>query len=187
MEIKNKKTTVSKGVASVFRIRHNTIEGWADVFLTTGDSSVSVMINSDYGVFSYSTEYCSRSPIEFIANVSKHYILKKLLGDERLVVDEVACRNEILDDIRRCYDSGSISECEAKVAVEYIDELQFNNPSLYYYQITNHDVLGSIYNETDSIPDTTTDNSVCEPLWNDIWLPFANQLKQEIKSKSEPK
>ncbi|MGR5365964.1 hypothetical protein [Photobacterium damselae] len=180
MEIGNKNTTILKDTSSLYHIRHDTIEGWADVFLATGDCSVSVMINSDYGVFSYSTEYCSRSPLEFIANASKNHILKKLFGKHRYVIDKEACINQILVDIKNACNSGVISEDDSKRAVAYIDELQFSDPSLYYYQIVTDVVLGSIYQDSNNIPVHSTDNHICEPLWNDIWLPFTNQLKKEI-------
>lgn len=177
-----KNTTITETTATVYKVRHNTGEGWADVFLLIEDTSITITINSDYGFFCYDTPNCGKDPLNFLINLRRDYVLKKVLQNKQFKINKEACIAELLVDIDTALENEEIDRDEAQDARNMIDDLSLDDKNLYYYQLHQDNTFLKIYPDCEFIPHPRKESHLCGDFWDDIWLPFISHLKTDLKT-----
>jgi len=159
---------------------------WAKINLDCGEKSVNVMISSDYGEFNYYWGATGLNPKKFLCDIDMHYAMKKLMGGthEMYEPDFEARKIRINEMIIEYRFDGSISKEEARNAwdkAKEIFEYCQNSNDKYYEKFYTSDEFKDIFYDCESIPECTKLKPKVTQVWNDLWKPFVEYLKTEVK------
>ncbi|HCG9411647.1 TPA: hypothetical protein NKA80_004438 [Vibrio parahaemolyticus] len=174
-------TTVTKSNAELYRVRHNTCEGWGDVILICGKESVSVMINSDYGSFSHVWIHCGCEPKAFLCDMDFHYTMKKLSNYNLYIDNPQSYPAEIKERIivARRHDENLTKE-EAREAWEDMLNTEHSEGDLFFKELIDHPLFGKVFGDYEYLPSAKMIDPHCQDLWDRVWTPFIKQLKEEL-------
>lgn len=160
---------------------------WAKINLDCGEESVNVMISSDYGEFNYYWGYCGMNPKKFLTTTDMHYTMKKLMGgaDNMYEPDFDARLVSFKEKIIEYRKEDNITKHQARDAWDKVlsifDYCQYSN-DIYYSECINADELECILYDSDSIPECTKMKKYVIEFWEDVWVPFTEFLKTELKA-----
>jgi hypothetical protein len=157
---------------------------WAKINLDCGKQSVNVMITSDYGEFSHYWGSCGMNPKKFLTTIDMHYAMKKLMhGTDNLYEPDLDERLKSFKKLiieKRLYND--ITKHEARVAWNRIINIIGScADEEYFHQCANSDEFEKIIFDWEMIPMDDKIKSMVVEFWEDIWLPFTEFLKDEIK------
>ncbi|WP_158120564.1 hypothetical protein [Vibrio metoecus] len=174
-------TKVIKTEAELYQVRHNTFEGWGDLFLICGEESVRITINSDYGVFAHNWTNCGCNPKEFLAKIKFDYCMKKLTNYKHYIKAPEQYPTQVKQRIieaRRGYES--LTKEEAREA--WVDMLNVDHDSgdLYFRELIDHHLFEKVFGDYEYLPDAEKIDPRCQDFWDYVWLPFVEQLKTEL-------
>jgi len=157
---------------------------WASINLELYEKAVNVMISSDYGNFSYFWGSTGKNPKKFLTKISKDYTMKKFLGENMYEIDLEACRKSIKEIIIEERKMLNISKDEAFEAWIELDNIMNNysmNENQYFTEITRTDIFDKIFYDWEAIPTHRKNKSIVDLFWNDLWIPFTEELKKELR------
>jgi hypothetical protein len=173
-------TKVTKSNAELYRVRHNTCEGWGDIILICGKESVSVMITSDYGSFSHYWSHCGEEPKSFLCSTDFDYTMKKLSNYNHYVKNPDGYPDEIKQSIIDARKYQNLTKEEAREAWDDMLNTEHSEGDLFYKELIDHSLFEKVFGDYDGLPSSEKESPRCRDLWEQVWKPFISQLKQEL-------
>jgi len=174
-------TTVTKKQIELYQVRHNGSECWGDIALNCGEKSVHVMIDSDFGSWSYYWSSCGMSPKEFLCKINFDYCMKKLTGSKHYINDPEQYPNEVRGRITQAQEAGWLTETEVKQALDEMLEPEYSEGDLYFHYLYNHELFDKVFGDYECLPSAKKISPRCQDFWDHVWIPFIEQLKTELK------
>ncbi|MBU2968769.1 hypothetical protein KO527_05325 [Pseudoalteromonas sp. C2R02] len=182
--------SVTKSQAELYQVRSGKGScAWGDITLVCGKQSVSVMATSDYGSFDYYWSHCGGEPKDFLCGLDFQYTMKKLTNGKLYVANPDGYIKEIKENIinsRRCE---TLSRKEARTAWREMLEHQEEYPEgdLFYKGLVDHDLFEKVFGDYECLPSSTTECCHAVDFWKDIWTPFIESLRAELKESASNK
>lgn len=159
---------------------------WAKINLECINESVNVMISSDFGEFSHYWGCCGTNPKEFLIGLDMHYAMKKLMGSTNNMYEADfparlnSVKKMIIQDRKVLILGKDTAKCAWDEIVEIIDECG-NSEDVYFNLCFHSKYLDDVFQDFGSIPTDTKLKPKVTAFWNEVWLPFVEYLKEEIK------
>lgn len=179
-------TVTKSSDLELYQIRGKNFEGWADIVLIIRDKTVSVMIASDYGSFSYYWGACGFDPKQFLISLNWDYAMKNLSDYKNYISDPEANDRKVKRLIIEARRNGSLNNLTARDAWEELTELDScRNYDLYINELVSSEYFEEVFGEYEHLPDEKTRCPCCVEFWEKCWIPFTNQLKQELSLEGE--
>lgn len=157
---------------------------WGEIALKfTGPESVVVMAFSSFGAYGHYWSHCGMHPHKALAGMDRGYAMEKLSGYSLYEPDTSKWADEIKRRIIEARREGRIDRYNARTCLEEmvdcVDEL--SDPTLILDRLYCHDHFSEIFGDHDGLPQARRIKPAHAGFWNDIWLPFIEQLKQQQK------
>lgn len=174
--------SVVKTKSELYQVRHSTFEGWGDVFVSHGENYVSVAINSDYGTFGYTWRGSfGCSPMEFLTTIKMNYAMNKLTNGAFYIDDVEKFPQEIKEQIVSMRRGGSITKDEARNAWESMLDCEYDyDAKLYRHELYTNSLGVKIFPDSEDLPSAKIKDPLCVDFWNNVWLPFIEQVKESL-------
>lgn len=162
---------------------HNSYE-WGYIFLHQKGRVGIISIVSSYGEFGYVFSYHGDENEDFrnfLIKCDKGYLGQKFLGSKFWVPDMDKLHDSMIDNIIQNRRENNLSKSKARYLYNCVSDIDFNcnNEAEIFYNIG-----GSEYTEFD--PEWYLDipkqmNPSFENFWKDVWIPFIETIKGEVK------
>jgi hypothetical protein len=173
---------VTKSQVDIYRVPASHGEGWGNITVDSGDQSVSILADTDYGVFSHYWPNCGMEPKSFLCGLSFRSAMDKLTGGKVKVPDPSKYAREIKLSVLSAYQNESLTKKKAKQALSdmlgYLDE--YAQGEILFYHLYNHDDFEAVFGDFEGMPSSTMVSPSAQSFWDDVWLPFIQSLKEEI-------
>jgi hypothetical protein len=155
---------------------------WAKINLEYGEKSVNVMINSDYGSYAYYWGSTGENPKSFLCNISKHYTMLKFAGENIYEADWEKRLERIYKEIEYKLKEKEITKEEAIIAKKEAKKIinYGTSEDIYFKEMMENEYLEKIFYDFEIIPEDIKIKSTVDMFWENIWIPFINELKKEI-------
>lgn len=185
MSTEKRTTRVIKSQAELYQVRHETFEGWADIFLICGEQSVSVVIHSDYGKFAKYWSHCGCNPKQFLIELDFDYCMKNLTDYKHRIDAPEQYPSKVKERIMvaRRHD-GTLTKEEAREAWGDMLQTEHNEGDLYFKELIDHHLFNKVFGDYEYLPSAKKIDPCCQELWDNVWLPFVEQLKSELAEKA---
>lgn len=159
---------------------------WGKINLDIKDETVNVMITSDFGDYNYYWGSCGSNPKEFLASIDKQYTLKKLCQNSKenlFIPDYIQRKKQMKLDLINARKEYEINKNDAKEIWDNINFLPnyFHSEDEYIHELMNNNILDDFYEFYDEVPSDSKINPIVDQFWEKIWVPFTNELKNEMK------
>jgi hypothetical protein len=172
--------SITKSTVECYKIRSTSIHnGWADITIDSKGTTGRIQIASDYGDWQYYWGACGMPFKEFLISLGKDYLAGKFGEDNYFDYNRTIrqYKKDILD-----YRKDETISAEA--ARDMWDELE----NLITYGEREFSVglwvdcpkLMVFYDNTPTLHRTIS--PMFELFWNKLWLPFMDELKNEIST-----
>lgn len=173
-------TNVIKSEAELYQIRQNGSSGWGDIVLVCGKESVRVMINSDFGSYSHIWTHCGGDPKEFLTEVDFDYCMKKLTDYNHYVPAPEEYPTEVKRRIIEARQDDNLTKAEAREAWEDMLNTEYDEGDLYFKELIDHHLFEKVFYDYEYLPCAKKIAPRCQMFWDNVWLPFIEQLKTEL-------
>jgi len=176
--------TIKKTLTETYTLRGEQ-SLWAKINLDCGENSVNVMISSDYGEFNYywvSTGYTQK---KFLCSINMDYAMKKLMGGTDKMYEpgwDSRKRSVKIAIIEARREKEYLSKFEAREAWDdmlNVMEDYSGSVDIYFEEIMEHNSFQKIFYDFEGIPEDDKLKPRVLHFWNNIWLPFTNELRKE--------
>lgn len=173
-------TKVIKTQSELYQVRHDTCEGWGDIFLICGKESVRVAINSDYGTYSHNWTHCGGDPKEFLTQMDFDYCMKNLTNYKHYIADPEQYPTEVKKCILESRQAERLTKDDAREAWEDMLCTEHDEGDLYYKELVDHPLFNNVFGDYEYLPSAKKVDPCCQDLWDKVWVPFVGQLKEEL-------
>lgn len=174
------KIKIIKKDCEIYTIR-NGME-WGQICLSISGETVDVLSNSSFGTYSYWWGACGMNPKKFLTQISMHYAMEKFTNGKMMIPDPDRYSDDIkrqIIDVRR---ADLISASDARNAWTDLLGILEDYPSgdALYVSIVESKWFEKIFGDYDSLPNTKMVDPQCRGFWDEIWIPFVEELKREL-------
>ncbi|NDV94852.1 hypothetical protein D0T84_07960 [Dysgonomonas sp. 521] len=172
--------TINKSQCELYKIRHQSGMYWADITLDYKDKTGRIQIASDYGSWQNYWGACGCSFKEFLTKIDMWYFAGKV--GESDWFDSDATHKRIKKDIIESRRGNDISEDEARDLWDVVNDMFIDicGKESYWHHAYDNDKLWRFYREPYAYPCITDISPQFKRFWNEAWVVFINQIKEEI-------
>jgi len=176
---------VHKRQVECYKVRNKgTSSGWANFNCEWGDESVHVMIDSDYGSYSYYWSHCGQDPKAFLISLERMYAMEKLNNYNYFEFDETQLDAELKSIIlytrREYYDS--FTKEMARDAWDTLLGIYDGSKDLYYEKLFEYEHFEELFGDSEGLPHPRRVIPKLVTFWDECWIPFTQALQEELDS-----
>lgn len=181
----NDTVRIEKSKIDIYKIRHEKRSIWGNICVEFGESSAILMINSDYGSYAYNWFATGNNPKKFLCGLDMEYAMNKLTEgnlyepDESKYADEV--KKKIIDKRRDGYITKEVAREAWDDMMEILSEYSHSGDILYH-ELMSAKHSGKVFIDFEEYPSATRVKPKHQHFWNEIWMPFIEELKMEMEN-----
>lgn len=183
------KVTKSTDAVELYQVRQGrNFEGWGDIVLICGERSVSVMVRSDYGDYSYHWNATGGCPKSFLISLDQDYVMKNLSDYKNTVPDADANERQTKQYVIQARRARNLTDDEAREAWDSMINLVWEHkdePNLYGHLLIDQEHFDTVFGDYEYIPSNKKPCPHCTTFFENVWVPFTDQLKVEIQETAE--
>lgn len=168
---------VTKEQADVYQVRGNNT--WGDIFVQWGTSDVQVTANTDFGVYGYHW-FDTGNPKRFLCEISRDYAMMELSRHKSMIPDTDRYQEEIEEQIYLSLVDGDLTKEEADRARNEMLGYGGTDSDIWLTRLVDHDLFKKVFGDIEYLPSAEKMDPQCVGFWENIWLPFVEQLRVEL-------
>lgn len=168
------------------RLKNDVI--WADIYLDenkNGDGG-SLFIRSDYGSWDYFWGHAGCTLKQFLCKIDEGYLVGKLMHGKPDEFDFDRWKEDAKSKLRYELEEKVIDKDKYDEVLTAIDQLDEDAPTrsqdaLYVYLRENNSIITKHFNDSEYFPNGEDTPVALKMFIRDLWRPFIEKLKEEIK------
>lgn len=171
---------VSKSNIESYLIRNGS--DWGEIAISIREETVNVMVNSSYGHYAYYWCACGMNPKAFLCKINKGYTLQKLTHGKETEIDEDKCLDQIKQAIIDTRRTGDLTADQAREAWDGMVGVweDRNGYDIAMGHLIDSKYFEQVFGDYEALPSARRLKPECEFFWEKIWMPFVEELKQEL-------
>lgn len=173
---------VNKGQVDIYKIRHDNSCIWGDITVEFGKTSAQLMINSDYGSYAYNWFSTGENPKQFLCRLNMPYAMEKLSDYKLYEPDTQKYSGEIKKKIIEGRREDYLTKEQARESWDDMLGILDDYPGgdLLFHGLIEHKHFGDVFGDYEALPSATRVKPKHEHFWNNIWIPFVEELMREM-------
>jgi len=181
--------TIEKSKVDIYKIRHKGSCVWGDITVEFGKTSAQLMINSDYGSYAYNWFSTGENPKKFLCDINMCYAMEKLSDYNLYEPDPYKYSDEIKELIIDSRKGEYLTKEEAREAWDDMLGILDDYPSgdIMYKELIDHKYFNKVFGGFEYLPSATRVKPKHKHFWENIWLPFVDELKRELSKETGEK
>lgn len=162
-------------------------DGWANFILDCPEEGAEcgrLIINSDFGNWSYFWASCGTDMRRFLISLDQQYLAHKFEETRSFVAEQTIIN--VKKDVLKARRDGAEKDWIRIVwkDVKWLDQFAYTcrTENDFYTQvcIEGLDALQDFYEGADGLPAVTSISPLFKRFWDECWLPFCNYLREEL-------
>lgn len=171
--------TVTKSQVDLYNIRG--LHGaWANIVVIPRGDYVELIIDSDFGAFAYAYFCHGGNYKQFLISCDFDYLMRKFRGKDYKIPDPSKYEKEIKDAIIESRQGEQLTKDEAREAWNDMLNTEHDRGDLFFAELYDHKLFEKVFGDHEGLPSAKKVDPQCQSFWDKCWLPFVEELKQEM-------